>query len=202
MGMPNASPVWTAAAVRALPDDGRRYELVDGTLVVTPSPARIHQRVAAAFFRRVDPFLVATGIGDMLWSPADLAFGEDEILQPDLFVTPPDAQAPIRSWTDVTRLLLAIEIVSPSSARYDRQLKRRRYQRAGTPEYWIVDPDARLVERWRPEDTRPEILADTLTWQPDPGQLALEIDLASMFREAWGEPPETASEGSSVPGMR
>ena len=202
MGMPNATPTWTAAAVRALPDDGRRYELVSGELVVTPSPARIHQRVAAAFFRRLDPFLTATGIGDLLWSPADLALGEDEILQPDLFVTPLEEVRPIRAWTDVTRLLLAIEIVSPSSARYDRQLKRRRYQRAGTPEYWIVDPDARLVERWRPEDARPEMLGETLAWQPDPTQPALAIDLAALFREAWEERPETGAGGGTELGER
>ena len=189
MGMSNASPIWTAAAVRALPDDGRRYELVGGELVVTPAPAWIHQRVGAGLFLRIGPYLSAVPVGLVSWSPADLAFGEDEILQPDLFVTPIDEALPIRAWTDVTRLLLAIEIVSPGSARYDRLLKRIRYQRAGTPEYWIVDPDARLVERWRPEDTRPEVVNAILAWQPDPAQAALEIDLVAMFAEAWGEKP-------------
>ncbi len=186
MGMPQAPTQWTAAAVRNLPDDGLRYELVDGELVVTPAPSWSHQRVAVALLHRIHPWLAGTGVGIILFSPADIALGEDEILQPDLFVTPLDAQAPIRSWTDVTRLLLAVEILSPSTARYDRLLKRRRYQRAGVPEYWIVDPDARLVERWRPEDTRPEVVGEILTWQPDPGQAALEIDLVAMFAEAWG----------------
>ncbi len=189
MGMPNASPFWTAAAVRALPDDGRRYELVSGELVVTPAPAWIHQRLAAALFLRIDAYVRTVRMGDVLWSPADIALGEDEILQPDLFVTPADTEKPIRGWTDITRLLLAVEIVSPGSARFDRQLKRRRYQRAGTPEYWIVDPDARLVERWRPEDSRPEVLGEILSWQPDPGAAPLEIELVSLFAEAWGEKP-------------
>ena len=184
--MPQAPTRWTAAAVRDLPDDGLRYELVDRELVVTPAPSWIHQRVVAGLFLRLGIYLSTSRVGLVSSSPADLAFGEDEILQPDLFVTPLDAQAPIRSWTDVTRLLLAIEIVSPGSARFDRQLKRRRYQRAGVPEYWIVDPDARLVERWRPEDTRPEILGEILAWQPEPGQPALEIDLVAVFTEAWG----------------
>lgn len=189
MGMPNASPSWTAAAVRALPDDGQRYELVGGALVVTPAPAWIHQRVAFSLGLAIGNYLAITRAGSALCSPADLSFGEDEILQPDLFVTPIDDQRPIRAWTDVTRLLLAIEIVSPGSARYDRQLKRLRYQRAGTPEYWIVDPDARLVERWRPEDARPEVLNAIQTWQPDPAQSALEIDLVALFAGAWGERP-------------
>ena len=78
-------------------------------------------------------------------------------------------------------LLLVIEVTSPSTARQDRQLKRRRYQRAGVPEYWIVDLDARIVERWRPQDERPEILDEQLTWQPQPGAAPLEIDLVSLF---------------------
>jgi Uma2 family endonuclease len=60
-------------------------------------------------------------------------------------------------------------------------VKRRRYQRAGIPEYWIVDLDARLVERWRPGDERPEILSDRLVWQPDPSQAGLELELATVF---------------------
>ena len=193
MGMPHASPRWTATAVRDLPDDGQRYELVGGELVVTPSPAWIHQSVAAALYDRMHDFVKSNAVGMVRWSPADISLGEDEILQPDLFVVPVDDLQPIRSWSDVTRLLLAIEIVSPSSARYDRQLKRRRYQKALVPEYWIVEPDARLVERWRPEDLRPEILGETLTWQPDPAHAPLEIDLVEMFREAWGEKPGTAT---------
>jgi len=186
MGMPHAPTHWTAAAVRELPDDGLRYELVDGELVVTPAPSWIHQGVAASLFRRIDAWLATTRVGIIRFSPADIALGEDEILQPDLFVVPSDNPQPIRTWTDISRLLLAIEILSPSTARFDRLLKRRRYQRAGVPEYWIVDPDARLVERWRPEDTRPEVVGEVLPWQPDPGQPALEIDLVAMFAEAWG----------------
>jgi Uma2 family endonuclease len=176
-----------------MPDDGHRYELVSGELVVTPSPAWIHQSVGMALSFRIRTYLATVPVGSILYAPADLAFGEDEILQPDLFVIPLGDQGPIRSWTEVTRLLLAIEIVSPSSARYDRQLKRHRYQRAGIPEYWIVDPDARLIERWRPEDSRPEVLGRVLVWQPDPSQGALEIDLPALFAEAWGELPGTAT---------
>ena len=60
-------------------------------------------------------------------------------------------------------------------------MKRRLYQREGVPEYWIVDVDARLVERWRPGDERPEILTTRLTWRPDPAAPALEIDLEPYF---------------------
>ena len=92
-----------------------------------------------------------------------------------------------RGWTEVRNLVLAIEVLSPSSARADRQVKRRKYLRHGVPEYWIVDLDARLVERWRPGDERPEILGQSLVWKPDPVAAPLEIDLSGFFRDVLEE---------------
>jgi Uma2 family endonuclease len=81
-----------------------------------------------------------------------------------------------------------VEVASPSTARYDRGLKRRFYQRAGVPEYWIVDLDARIVERWRPGDARPEVLDGVLSWQPGPEAPALTIDLAAFFARVMDAP--------------
>ncbi len=109
------------------------------------------------------------------------------MVEPDLFVVPlVDGREP-RTWEEAGRLLLAVEILSPSTARADRQVKRRLYQREAVPEYWIVDVDARLVERWRPEDTRPEILSERLLWQPDTAHPALEMDLPRYFVELCGD---------------
>jgi Uma2 family endonuclease len=83
--------------------------------------------------------------------------------------------------------VLVIEVLSPATARYDRQLKRRRYQRARVPEYWIVDVDSRLIERWRPNDERPEMLEERLTWKPAPGDASLDLDLTQLFAELWGD---------------
>jgi len=187
MGMPQTETRWTAELVRALPDDGKRYELVSGELVVTPAPAPLHQSILAALYDRLSPYLQRTGAGRIRWSPADLAFGEDEILQPDLFVVPARLPRQIRRWTDITSLLLAVEVLSPSTARYDRIVKRRRYQRAGVPEYWIVDPDARVIERWRPSDERPEMASELLEWQPVADSSPLLLDLPALFAEAWEE---------------
>ena len=78
--------------------------------------------------------------------------------------------------------MLAVEVVSPSSARADRTSKRRLYQRQGVATYWIVDPDAELVEVWHPDDDRPAIVTDVVRWRvsPDVGDLA--IDLPELFR--------------------
>jgi Uma2 family endonuclease len=187
MGMPQTETRWTAEQVRALPDDGKRYELVSGELVVTLSPAPLHQRVVAALVYRMDAYLRQTTTGRLLTSPADLAFGEDEILQPDLFVLPPSLPRGFRKWSDVSSLILAVEVLSPLTARFDRTLKRRRYQRGGVSEYWIVDPDARVIERWRPNDERPEVASELLEWQPAPDTPVLVLNLPEMFEEAWGE---------------
>ncbi len=186
MGMPDTTARWTPAQVRALPEDGNRYELIGGELVVTPAPGRPHQAAVTAFLVRIFPYLRAAHTATAYVSPADLGHGDREILQPDIFVLPAGAGTP-GAWPEISALLLAVEILSPSTARHDRYLKRLRYQRAGIPEYWIVDIDARIVERWRPEDARPEILTERLIWHPAPERPALDIDLAEVFGEVWGK---------------
>ena len=195
MGMPDTvgrgtqgARRWTRNDVFALPDDGRRYELIDGELVVTPAPGGRHQVAVTALLLRIGPLLTqAAGTSArILVSPADLRLGEEEILQPDLFIYQTESGRRLRDWREITSLLVAIEILSPSTARYDRGLKRLRYQRAGVPEYWIVDLDGRVVERWQPDDTRPEVLADRLQWNSGDGAV-LDLDLEEFFMEVMGE---------------
>lgn len=186
MGMPHAADHWTAQQVRALPENGNRYELIAGELLVTPAPRGVHQEAIVALVTRLEPWLRETRIGRVLVSPADLSLGEDEVLQPDLFVYRTATGARLRDWTDIVELRLVVEVVSPSTARYDRQLKRRRYQRAGIAEYWIVDPDARLIERWRPNEERPDVITDRLRWTPDANVAACELDVAEYFADVWG----------------
>jgi Uma2 family endonuclease len=168
--------------VLALPEDGNRYELFDGELLVTPAPTARHQWAVLAFYQRLYLYLGSAPIGVACVSPADLRLEGKQAAQPDVFVVRylPDGSLPAR-WKEFGIPLLAVEILSPGSARADRILKRRRYQRAGVPEYWVVDLDARAVERWRPGDERPELLDDLLNWKPDPGHPALSIRLAELF---------------------
>ena len=165
MGMPETLERWTAAQVRELPDDGNRYEVVDGELLVTPAPTFDHQRAVAELYVALRSYCITSGVGEAVFSPADIEFDPRTLVQPDVFVVPLGAGRP-RNWTDIRNLLIAAEVLSPSTARADRTVKRRRYQRAGVAEYWIVDLDARLIERWHPSDQRPELITDRLTWQP------------------------------------
>ena len=114
----------------------------------------------------IRPYVKAHGLGITLTSPADIDLDGRSMVQPDVFVVPPGHFVRHRdrepAWSDVRGLLLAVEVLSPSTARRDRGVKRHYYQRNGVSEYWIVDLDARLVERWRPDDERPEIVSETL----------------------------------------
>lgn len=182
MGMPQSTQRWTAEMVRALPDDGNRYEVIGGELFVTPAPIPDHQRAVMRLALRLAPYVDAHKLGHALFSPADIQFDDETLVQPDLFVAPRTETRP-RRWSDIKTLLLAIEVLSPSTTRADRTVKRRLFQRQRIPEYWIVDVEGRLVERWRPGDERPEILTDTLSWRPTGASEPLVIDLPKLFGE-------------------
>jgi Uma2 family endonuclease len=164
-----------------------RYELIDGELLVTPSPRPLHQWLVWRLGRLLDEYVERHRAGHVLASPADLELEANSIVQPDLFVLPAGCERPVESWDVVKRLILAVEVLSPTSLRHDRVTKRRFFQRVKVPEYWVVDPDTRLVERWTPDDDRPEVLDDRLTWWPVGEAAALEIDVTALFRTAWGE---------------
>lgn len=189
---------WTADALWAYYERQTtywpRYELIDGQLLVTSSPGVPHHLVHQAILERVWPHLRAHPVGRMFWSPADLRTAFGTVVQPDLFVVPWPMVPPLREWTDVKRVLLTVEIISPSTARRDRFTKRRYYARMNVPEYWIFDPTTRLVERSFP-DGRVEVLSDELVWHPGGASEPLVLDLRAIFAEALGEddaPPDPA----------
>ena len=178
MGMPAERSHWTAEMVRALPDDGQRYEVLDGELFVSPSPSRLHQRGVAELYVILDQYVRAHALGEVIISPADVEFSDDRMVQPDVFVVPDIGS----SWRDMKAPLLIIEVLSSSTARVDRIRKRRVYQEERIHEYWIVDVEGELIERWRPDESRPEILTDSVNWQPRPDVPPLTVDLQRFFR--------------------
>jgi Uma2 family endonuclease len=181
MGMPDTARRYTVDEVLAFPFDGNRYELVDGDLLVTPAPSLTHQTVIKRLCLAIGRYLEGrTETAELVLSPADISWDREQLVQPDLFVVP--ASEVTRNWSSVRTLLLAVEVVSPSSARGDRLTKRLLYQRRGVGTYWVVDPDARLVEVWHPEDTRPEIVTDALTWRVTPDAEEMAISVGELFK--------------------
>jgi len=188
MAMPTRlEEVTTIEQLLALPDDGLRHELLDGVHVVTPAPAYLHQKILEEFRHRLHGAVGASDSLELLSSPADIRFGPKTLVQPDLFIFRKEPGRRVKDWPEVGVPILAIEFLSPSTAARDRGAKRRIYQRAGVLEYWIVDMDARLVERWRPEDARPEIHHERLVWAPPELPSPRTLDLREIFITVLGE---------------
>ena len=187
MAMPALPTEWTVEMVRALPDDGNRYEVIDGELFVTPAPSVVHQRAVLEFALLVAPYVRAHRIGELLIAPADvIVYGPRKFVQPDLFVVPLVNNTPMRAWTEVGRLLLTVEVLSPSTEHTDRGPKQTLYREKAVPEYWIVDTDERTVERRRPDDSPVELLTGSLQWRPDPDAPPLVVDLPAYFDRVHG----------------
>lgn len=187
MFMPLANRIWNVDAVRALPDDGNRYEVIDGELFVTPAPSWTHQNAVMKLYRTLAAYLDRAPYGHAMLAPADVAFSRTRSVQPDLFVVPLlEGMRPPRHFDEVRRLLLVVEVLSPTTARADRVAKRVLFREEGVAEYWVVDLDARTVERSTPADPRVEVVADRLEWNVPGSHTPLVIDLPSYFAEVLG----------------
>lgn len=139
---------WTYDDLVALDttDDGRKYELFDGELVVSPGPSFDHQEIAKRLFRALLSQVEDRGLGTVHFAPLDVILSKKRVLQPDLLVIGPNQREIIAKHGLVGAPQLVIEIVSANNAAHDRVRKRRFYARAGMIEYWIVDPTAQEVQ--------------------------------------------------------
>jgi Uma2 family endonuclease len=138
----------------ALPDDGRRYEIHDGELSVTPAPSPQHQICAANLFRILDSHVRSNGLGVVLFAPLDVILSDSSIVQPDLVYLAPDRLGAVSQRGIEGPPTLAVEIVSPSTTSIDRTTKHHLYARHQVPVFWLVDPDARVIEAYRLEGDR------------------------------------------------
>jgi Uma2 family endonuclease len=136
----------TFADLQQFPDDGHRYELYDGEVIVVPAPILLHQRVALRVYDVLNEYERANG-GLVVVSPIDVVFRDDTVLQPDvLFIAASrrhlvDLREPIRIPPD-----LVAEVLSPSTSMRDCGRKMQIYAREGVAEYWLIDPLAEILE--------------------------------------------------------
>jgi Uma2 family endonuclease len=135
------------AEYAAIPNDGRRHEIIDGEHYVNPAPDLYHQAVSKRLQYQLYTKIELAGLGTVYNAPCDVQLFEHDIVQPDLLVV-------IKSRSRIltpTRVKgspdLLVEILSPSSQQYDRKTKKKLYRRAGVCEYWIVDPSEQSVQQ-------------------------------------------------------
>jgi Uma2 family endonuclease len=160
-----ASGEWTYSEYARLPDDGNRYEVVDGEVLVTPAPTPHHQKVIMRLAVRLLEYVEGRGAGWVL-QDVDLLFVTGQFLRPDLLVVPAEGRPGITDRGVEVPPALVVEVLSPSSRTIDRVKKPRRYLEFGVPAYWVVDPFDGVVWIWEaggdPESPRRE--SGTVRW--------------------------------------
>jgi len=182
--MATARITWHDALL--MPEDTRRYEAIDGDLYVIPAPSRRHQWVVRRLIVELDRLLMEPGYGEIYPAPFGVEFPDTkEGVQPDLIYVRRDRLQIIgEDWVRGAPDLV-VEILSPSTAKKDRGIKLKLYRRQGVAEYWIVDPDERIVEVW-------DLTADARHSESHTGRLPVRvgervvghIELATVFRRS------------------
>jgi Uma2 family endonuclease len=178
MGMAISMPRYTIDALDRFPDDGNRYELLDGYLIVTPAPSTAHQVVASRLQGRLIEALAWPGHAHVV-GPGAVARKPRTQLQPDILVFP-SKFSPETEWSKIGEHWLAVEVLSRSSAIYDREVKRDAYFSLGVQQVWLVDRWQREVEVWTGRRTR-RVARDRLMWTIGAVKVRLSIELAEVF---------------------
>jgi Uma2 family endonuclease len=141
-----AEKLYTAEDYQRLPE-GAPYQLIEGELIMSPTPTNLHQDIVGNLFLKLQPFVLRNKLGKFVLSPMDVHLTEIDVFQPDLiFIRAENVHK--RRPNDRIRFApdLVVEILSPSTANYDYKRKKEIYCQSGVREYWIVDPDAETIE--------------------------------------------------------
>lgn len=126
--------------------EGDDFQLIDGDIVMTPSPGSVHQQTSARLGFLFQQFLHSTGLGTLFYAPMDVYFTEYDTFQPDILIISRNRLEIIKEKRTEGAPDLIVEILSPSSGHYDLTQKKKVYESFGVKEYWIVDPIERTVE--------------------------------------------------------
>lgn len=152
--VPPVKPVLTYDDYRQLPDDGRRYELMEGALIVAPAPEPYHQRVSGNLFAILHHHARRHKLGEVYSAPIDVVLDYINVVQPDLLFLSTERLRLVTARNIAGAPDLVVEILSPSTAERDRKEKARLYESHGVRHYWIVDPSERTLEAYRLEGGR------------------------------------------------
>ena len=148
MNSTRATPKLTYAHYVLFPEDGRRHEILDGEHVVNPAPTPRHQAIAGKLYRLLCEQIEDRGLGRVFVSPIDVELSPHDIVQPDLVVVLNEHREIIIPSRIQGTPDLVVEVLSDSTGQLDLVLKKATYQRAGVPEYWIVDPQQEQIEQY------------------------------------------------------
>ena len=182
MGMALAVPRYCVQDLESFPDDGNRYELLDGLLPVTPAPPLGHQVVVSRLMETLQTHLRSSGA--MVYSPGSVVVEPKVHLEPDILVVP--ASEPMSKWNDIRTWWLAVEVSGRGSRIYDRDFKFAAYTALGVHHVWRVDLLDRCVVV-KAGDSDEASCRDTFSWRPEGMDHPVTIDVASLFEGIHGD---------------
>ncbi|MCL6635051.1 MAG: Uma2 family endonuclease [Peptococcaceae bacterium] len=164
-------------------DDDNQYELIGGRLILVPAPKTIHQRIKGRIFRIVADFVYKNGLGEVLDAPTDVVLTETDKPQPDILFISKERLDIIAEMNVQGAPDLVVEILSPSTGKYDRVEKSKMYYKHGVKEYWIVDPDHKVIEIFIPGEKNWNLFQayDDKNILTSPLLTGLEIQLKDIF---------------------
>ena len=177
------STKFTHADLLVMPNDGKRREIVDGELFVTPSPRYTHQRISGLIYSAFVRYLDRHPIGEIAYAPLDVILSDYDVLEPDLLFVLNEHQEVLQDWVRGTPDLV-VEILSPTTTSIERGPNLKAYARYGVAECWIVDPEQRCIEVYQPSHEGYRLVRtfrqeETLTSALLPG---LSLTVASLFQ--------------------
>ena len=179
MHMATRTRRWTRADLADLPDDGNRYEVLDGKLLVTPQASMPHQAIATRLISALSPYVARHALGTVM-GPGAVVFEENE-LQPDVLVVPVDFDRLPEKWTSAPHPIFVAEVLSMSTRRRDLHVKAPAYQGLSIPDYWVIDRFERRAFVWTLGASEPAMVTADLSWQPRREFAPLLIPLADLL---------------------
>jgi Uma2 family endonuclease len=147
--MATTSTRLTYADLVAMPEDGKRHELIDGEHYVTPAPTTRHQLVLGHLYLDLAGYVEANGLGQAFFAPLDVVLSDYDVVEPDLLFVSTERLARIGRAYVHAAPDLAVEVLSPGTRKIDATKKLRLYEKFGVAEYWMIDPEAEWVEVYR-----------------------------------------------------
>lgn len=176
-----AQPKLSYADLQTTPDDGRRYELVRGELLVTPPQRPRHQRISKRLMFALDAYFERTKRKEVFAAPIDVILTDEDVFVPDLLVVAEPNHVTERAIEAPP--LVVVEILSPSTRKRDLGIKAERYAELGVPHYWIVDPENEKVACFRLQDGSYRLIAEAAgtTTLAHPDWDGLVLDLGALW---------------------
>jgi Uma2 family endonuclease len=178
MAMALHVPLYTVDDLDRFPDDGNRYELLDGVLLVTPAPRAVHQLVANRIQVDLSNALMKTGLAHVV-GPGVVVRKPKTQLQPDILVYS-SKYSPRTDWPRISDHWLAVEVLSRSSRVYDREYKRDAYFKLGVRQVWLVDWREQVIEVCKAIGKSRRV-RDVLRWRVADVGVTVTLDLAEVF---------------------